>query len=192
MEVFIWLILRLFSSSCVLFYPNVIAFFGRQHPSTRKYPDSSLIYFPNVVWSYLVPSKGFCPALRPPKCSNWFFLMYLPQTFTSISHFIPIINISSYIQETRADSNQEIAEKSKNKKWCLIFLRFVNKLIVCIVPSLNLEILTPNDRCPLIVSRSQFVNDNLTRGQRAPAISQSKSTKFWNSIIILTMLIFSK
>ena len=122
MEVFIWLILRLFNSSCVLFYPNVIAFFGSQLPSTRKYPDSSLIYFPNVVWSYLVPSKGFCPVLRSPKCSNWFFLFIYHKYFLRYS----IISIS-YIQERRADSNQEIAEKSENKEWCLIFLRFVNK-----------------------------------------------------------------
>ena len=41
--------------------------------------------------------------------------IYLPQIFTSISRFIPIISIS-YIQERRADSNQEIAEKSENKE----------------------------------------------------------------------------
>ena len=33
----------------------------------------------------------------------------------------------------------------------------------------------------LIVFSSQFVNDNLASGQWAPAVSQSKSTKFWNS-----------
>ena len=129
MKVFIWLILRLFNSSFVLFYPNVIAFFGSQHPSTRKYPDSSLIYFPNVVWSYLVPSKGFCPVLRSPKCSNWFFL-FVANIYVDISLWIRPVISSSKFKKRKTDSNLEIAEKSKNKKWCLLcltFLRFVNK-----------------------------------------------------------------
>ena len=66
--------------------------------------------------------------------------------------------------------------------YVLSFFAFGIKLNVCIVLGrIYLKRLTSNDRCSLIVFRSQFVNDNLASGQWAPAVSQSKSTKFWNS-----------
>ena len=148
---------------------------------TRKYPDSSLIYFPNAVDPIFFHPKvfaRFCGRLNVPTDS--FFSLSL--IFTTIFQMIfPAI----YSREGELIQIKRLLKSRRIKNdvyYVWSFFALWIKLNVCIVLGrINLEILTSNDRCSLIVFSSQFVNDNLASGQWDPAVSQSKSTKFWNS-----------